>query len=330
MGRGPCHTAWPSIFSQQTIRPKFSMKLLAQDFKNSGTAIAWAVLRDGASALDAIEQGVRAVESNPVDQSVGLGGHPNAAGEVELDAGVMDGRTRASGAVGALKGFAHPVSVAYAVMRKLPHVLLVGEGAARFATEIGAERGELLTEETRQAWQRWAKECGLPKMGPETALMEAVNQGKDPWHTAGTTIYLAQDSKGDIAAATSTSGWAWKYPGRLGDSPIAGAGFYADNRYGAAACTGMGELSIRTGLARITVHLLRIGMRPAEAVQEALGDIAILAGPRGNLTLCAIDAKGEHAVLTIRQHKDPVPYCVASDGDEKPVYHEAKDFVAVE
>src|SRR5215510_10468928 len=136
------------------------MKLLAQDFKNSGTAIAWAMLREGASALDAIEAGIRAVEANAEDQSVGLGGHPNAAGEVELDAGVMDGRTRASGAVGALKGFVHPVSVAYAVMRKLPHVLLVGEGAARFAAEIGAERGELLTEETWMAWQRWAKECG--------------------------------------------------------------------------------------------------------------------------------------------------------------------------
>src|SRR5260221_13520819 len=111
--------------------------------------------------------------------------------------------------------------------------------------------------------------------------MGDVNQGKYPWHTAGTTNFLAQDSKGDIAAATSTSGWAWKYPGRLGDSPIAGAGFYADNRYGAAACTGMGELSMRTGLARITVHLLRIGMRPAEAVHGALGATAELGGTRG-------------------------------------------------
>src|SRR5262245_52918794 len=163
------------------------MILVAQDFQNSGTAIAWQRLVNGASALDAIEQGIRAVESNPADQSVGLGGHPNALGIVELDAGVMDGRTRASGAVGSLRGFAHPASIAYAVMRRLPHVLLVGEGAARFAAEIGAERADLLTEKTRQTWLKWCKECGLADLGPDTALAEAVNSGKDPWHSGGTT-----------------------------------------------------------------------------------------------------------------------------------------------
>src|SRR5260221_1452214 len=109
--------------------------------------------------------------------------------------------------------------------------------------------------------------------------MGDVNQGKYPWHTAGTTNFLAQDSKGDIAAATSTSGWAWKYPGRLGDSPVAGAGFYADNRYGAAACTGMGELSIRTGLARMAVHCLKQGMTVHDAVESSLKDGYELANP---------------------------------------------------
>src|SRR5258708_8104104 len=136
------------------------MILLAQDLKNSGTAIAWQLLRSKASALDAIEQGIRAVESNPDDVSVGRGGYPNAAGEVELDAGVMDGRTRASGAIGGLRGFAHPVSIAYAVMRRLPHVLLVGDGAPRFAAEIGAERGDLLTHKTRQSCLRCNQDCG--------------------------------------------------------------------------------------------------------------------------------------------------------------------------
>src|SRR5262249_34944569 len=121
------------------------MILVAGDFENSGAAMTWKLLREGKSALEAIEQGIRAVEMNEEDSSVGYGGYPNALGEVELDAGVMDGRTRASGAVGALRGFAHPVSVAYRVMTDLPHVLLVGEGAAQFADEIGAERMELLT-----------------------------------------------------------------------------------------------------------------------------------------------------------------------------------------
>src|SRR5439155_22961867 len=120
-------------------------------------------------------------------------------------------------------------------------------------------------------------------------------------------------------------GWAWKYPGRLGDSPIAGAGFYADNRYGAAACTGMGELSIRTSLARMTVYFMQTGMPPSEAVHMALADMANLPGPRGNMNLCAINAHGEHSVASIRFERAPVGYYVATDGDERPVYHEAPE-----
>jgi L-asparaginase len=300
------------------------MILVAQDSKNSGTAIAWEKLRGNASALEAIEQGIRAVESNPADQSVGRGGYPNAAGLVELDAGVMDGRTRASGAVGGLRGFAHPVSIAYAVMRDLPHVLLTGDGAARFAAEIGAEHADdLLTDRTYQSWLKWRQECGLTDIRPETPLIDPVNLGKDPWHAGGTTIYLAQDANGDIAAATSTSGWAWKYPGRLGDSPVAGAGFYADNRYGAAACTGMGELTIRTGLARMAVHLLKTGLPLVEAVQTAIADVADLPGPRGNVTLCAINTHGEHYAAALRVHTDPVGYYVATGDETEPVYRQA-------
>lgn len=302
------------------------MILVAQDFKNSGTAITWQLLRSESSALDAIEHGIRAVEANPDDVSVGRGGYPNAAGVVELDAGVMDGRTRASGAVGSLRGFAHPVSVAYAVMRKLPHVLLVGEGAARFATEIGAERADLLTDNIYQSWLKWRQECGLADITPGTPLIDAVNLGKDPWHSGGTTVFLAQDYNGDIAAVTSTSGWAWKYPGRLGDSPIAGAGFYADNRYGAAACTGMGELSIRTGLARIAVHGMKSGLSVADAVQSALSDVADLPQPRGEITLSTINNRGDHYVAALRIHPDPVGYYVATDGDEAPMYRQAADF----
>jgi beta-aspartyl-peptidase (threonine type) len=297
------------------------MILVAGDGKNSGSAITWALLREGKSALEAIEQGIRAVEANPEDHTVGLSGIPNALGEVELDAGVMDGRTRASGAVGALKGFLHPVTVAYAVMERLPHVLLVGAGAAQFAEEIGAERAELLTDEMRKMWLSWHEQFGEPK-----PLIDMVVSGKDPRRSGGTTVYLAQDHVGDIAVATSTSGWAWKYPGRLGDTPIAGAGFYADNRYGAAACTGVGEISIRSGLARITVALMQMGRSAEEAVREAMADIRYHPDQNRGITLYAINARSDHYVGYVYNPGDPARrYAFAIDGDETPAVLEAHD-----
>ncbi len=210
------------------MRGVLGLILVAGDLRNSGTALTWEWLRNKKSALSAIEQGTRAIEANDADSSVGRGGYPNALGVVQLDAGVMDGRTRASGAVGALSGFLHPVSVAYAVTAQLPHVLLVGEGAERFATDINAERCELLTEAMRENLARWKRHSGLEDGSRD--LIQAVKRGMDPQQKDSTTVYLAQDASGDIAVATSTSGWAWKYPGRVGDTPVAGAGFYADNR----------------------------------------------------------------------------------------------------
>ena len=294
------------------------MILVAADFKNSGTKIAWDLLKEGKSALDALEQGIRAVEANTDDPSVGKGGFPNASGIVQVDAGVMDGRTRHSGAVGAIEGYLHPVSIAYAVMRKLPHVLLVGEGANRFAAEIGAEEADLMTEDMTQKWQEWKKQMDVTGE-PAEDLIAAVLGGRDPQKSGGTTVYLAQDSNGDIVAATSTSGWAWKYPGRIGDTPIAGAGFYADNRYGAAACTGMGELAIRTGLARMAVGWMQTGMNVADAVREALEDITALPEPNRGITLYAIDNAGNHHVGSIpRDEKFPTYYYTATDGDSEP------------
>lgn len=294
------------------------MILLCGDWKNLGAPLAWRLLREGKSALESIEQGIREVESNPEDESVGRGGYPNALGVMELDAGVMDGRTRASGAVGALQGYLHPISIAYAVMRDLPHVLLVGEGAARFSREIKAEAAELLTDEMRAKWEEWRRQFDFDPA--KQSLVEAVYQGRDPQRSGGTTVYLAQDHLGDIAVATSTSGWAWKYPGRLGDSPIAGAGFYADNRYGAAACTGMGEISIRSGLARITVAYMQMGRSVSEAVQEALADIQYHPDQNTGITLYAIDAKGSSFVGYIYGNDHPTPhYYIAVDGDEIPV-----------
>ncbi len=274
------------------------MILVAGDFHNSGTATSWNLLRQGKSALESLEPGIREVEANEADWSVGLGGYPNALGEVELDGGVMDGRTRASGAVGSLRGYLHPVSVAYNVMKQLPHVLLVGEGAIRFAAETGAEKAELLTDNMRENLVKWQAGHGL--VDGKGDLIKAVRAGMDPQHSGGTTVYLAQDANGDIAAATSTSGWAWKYPGRLGDTPIAGAGFYADNRFGAAACTGRGELAIRTGLARFTVALMQTGRSVEEAVREGLADVLRLPDGHNDLHLYAIDNKGNYFVASIQ------------------------------
>jgi len=291
------------------------MILVAGDFHNSGTNTTWKLLREGKSALEALEPGIREVEANEADWSVGLGGYPNALGVVELDGGVMDGRTRASGAVGSLRGFLHPVSVAYAVMKKLPHVLLVGEGAIRFADEIGAERAELLTDNMKENLKKWQADHGLENGKGD--LIKAVRAGMDPQHSGGTTVYLAQDKNGDIAAATSTSGWAWKYPGRLGDTPIAGAGFYADNRFGAAACTGRGELAIRTSLARFTVALMQAGRTVEEATREALSDVLTLPDGRNDLHLYAIDNKGNHHCTSIgpRSAEDWHYYYVAQGDD---------------
>ncbi len=302
------------------------MILVAGDFKDAGTNIAWALMRDGHSALDALEPAVRAVEDLLDEQTVGRGGFPNALGEVELDAGVMDGRNRASGAVGALKGFRNPVSVAYAVMRRLPHVLLTGEGAARFAAEIGAEKAELLTDEMREKWQAWRVEFSFD---PAQNLADAVYGGADPKRSGGTTVYLAQDVNGDIAAVTSTSGWAWKYPGRLGDTPIAGAGFYADNRYGAAACTGMGEIAMRSGLARMTVALMQMGRTVEEAVREALADIGYHGDQTSGITLYAIDAKGGHFVghiYGLQAGTIVVPhYYMAAGNDERTARRDSRN-----
>lgn len=295
------------------------MLLLAGDYQNSGTAIAWDAMRAGASGLEAMRLGIRAVEANVEDWSVGRGGYPNALGEVELDAGVMEGRARRSGAVGGLRGFLHPVDVAYAVMERLPHVLLVGEGAARFADEIGAERGDLLTDEMHVQYARWR----AAHTGADGAfdLIQAARTSSDPGRKDETTVYLTQDARGEIAVSTSTSGWSWKYPGRLGDTPVAGAGFYADNRYGAAACMGKGELAIRTGLARMTVMLMALGRSAQDAAREALRDVLLLPDVgAAELQLHVIDAHGGGHVAFIgpAQAGDWHYAYMATDGDDVP------------
>lgn len=182
---------------------------------------AMEILRGGGSALDAVEFGIRSAESNPADRSVGLDGLPNFLGEVELDASIMDGRTLAAGAVGALKGYEHAVSVARKVMEELPHVFLVGDGAERFAREMGFPPTELLTEESRRIWAARLAASGLDPASARSLekIREQVSLAADPRKAAETVNFIARDASGNLASAVSTSGWATRRSSAPGTMP---------------------------------------------------------------------------------------------------------------
>lgn len=273
-----------------------------------------AILRSGGSALDAVEAATRVVEDNLEDHTVGSGGYPNLLGEVELDASIMDGTDRRAGAVGALQGFRHPISVARQVMERLPHVLLSGAGAARFAQEIGAEPAELLSIGAREAYaEQVVRHLGDPRTHLRE-LAELAKMAADPEHVTGTVNVLAIDRNARLASAVSTSGWAWKYPGRLGDSPVIGAGNYCDDRFGAACCTGYGELALRAGTARSVVAAMQAGLSVADACEKSLRDALGLVSSWGRLSrlnVVAIDKDGNHAGASTY---DDISYVVIDDG----------------
>lgn len=268
-----------------------------------GFPAAMDILQSGGSALDAVELAAQYVEDNLDDNTVGRGGLPNMLGDVELDALIMDGDTRLSGAVAALKGYPNPIRIARRVMEGLPHALLVGEGAARFAEEVGFETAELRTEQSLRIWQeRLGREDPyFQKMrdvvsrlaqDPERAS-EEYNDGNS---VTGTVNFIARDSHGRIAVAASTSGWAWKYPGRVGDTAIVGAGGYADSRYGAAACTGRGEMALRAVTARSVVLYMKMGLPLWNACREAVRELYDLVDEYASgMHIIALDAQGAHA-----------------------------------
>jgi isoaspartyl peptidase/L-asparaginase-like protein (Ntn-hydrolase superfamily) len=263
---------------------------------------AIAILIEGGSALDAVEAAARIVESDPTDTSVGRGGWPNILGTVEVDASIMDGSTRRAGTVGAVRGYLHPISIARAVMERLPHVMLVGDGAMRFAAEIGAERGRLLTPRTRSLWVDFLKDAGeSPVSIKRREKLASLVQRTVRLNRKGTVNFIAIDKKGHMASAVSTSGWGYKYPGRLGDSPIIGAGNYCDERYGAACCTGFGELAMRALTAKTAVDRLASGMSPEAVVRAAIRDVNELDAPNPpamNIVVLARDGRYASATNT--------------------------------
>jgi L-asparaginase / beta-aspartyl-peptidase len=267
---------------------------------NGGSALpeGMRILRRGGSALDAVEACATIVEADPSDSSVGRGGLPNVLGEVELDASIIDGTAHRTGAVAALRGYLHPITVARAVMERTPHVFLVGDGAARFAREIGARRARNLTAAARQ---RWAARLRIAGSTPRSvrrrrALLPIVR--KTVAEERGTVNFIALDARGNLASAVTTSGWAFKYPGRVGDSPIVGAGNYCDSRYGAAACTGYGELAIRGVTAKTAVDRLAAGGSVAAVARAAIADANALDDAAFNIVV--LSARGEHAAATNR------------------------------
>jgi len=268
-----------------------------------GIEAAMQVLRSGGSALDAVEAGIKPVESNPDDHTVGYSGLPNLVGDVEVDASIMDGLTLQAGAVGAVRNCEHAISLARKVMEELPHVLLAGSGAERFAKEMGFPEKDLLTTEAKATWTE-IFQAKIPSVYQERlAYLDSIRRfatlAADPERPNETVNVIARDSKGNLATGVSTSGWSWKYPGRLGDSPIVGAGNYADNRYGAAACTGRGEMAMRLCTAHSVVMYLKMGMTLEAAGREAIADLGYLVDPYfGRVSLIAMDARGNHGAFS--------------------------------
>ncbi len=244
------------------------------DFGVAANQAAWTILGGGGHALDAVEKGVQVPESDLKNHSVGKGGYPDRDGHVTLDASIMDADGNC-GAVAALENIEHPISVARRVMEDTPHVLLVGEGALQFAIAQGFRPQNLLTPEAKAAWHEWLKTAHYqPSINSEVR-----DYGKTGKHGTGmpggagnhdTIGMLAIDAQGRLAGACTTSGMAWKLRGRVGDSPIIGAGLYVDGEIGGATSTGVGEEVIRNAGSFLVVELMRQGRSPHEACKEAV------------------------------------------------------------
>ena len=282
--------------------------IIGSERSEAGIPEAMEVLRRGGSAIEAVERGLMVCEDNLADHYVGTGGLPNARGIVELDASIMVGSSRAFGAVGAVKNFPNPISIARAVLEKLPqHALIVGEGAEAFADSLGFSRAELLTPEAKALWLEQLKGVNAESIEGENTkamsgderyrqaaieLVKKFSPHEGPW---GTINIIALDRSGELVCGVSTSGYPYKHPGRVGDSAIAGAGNYADSRYGAAACTGRGELSLRGGTARTIIENMKAGLSPEDACFEALIEARNLPDEfRAELRCLALTADGRH------------------------------------
>ena len=314
----------PSVTKSKSARPVVIASANGNKFKNGGdmTCVQKAftmMTSGGADVLDALIAGVNIVELDPLDDSVGYGGLPNADGVVQLDSCCMHGPKRRAGGVACLEGVRTPSLVAQAVMEQTDHHLIVGKGAQDFARELGFKiEDDLNTEHSRKLWLEWKRRID-PKhyLDPQKradasrkALQEMVAEGVlDPEHIYGTINCDGINAKGEICGVTTTSGLSWKIPGRVGDSPILGAGLYVDGQVGAAGSTGRGEANLYNLCSFLIVENLRKGMHPRDAGLEACKRIKTntvekrLLNSKGNpnfdISFYVLNARGEYAGVSM-------------------------------
>ncbi|HTN08651.1 N(4)-(beta-N-acetylglucosaminyl)-L-asparaginase [Agriterribacter sp.] len=288
------------------------------DFGKAANAEAWTILGKRGRALDAVEAGVKIPEADPSNQSVGYGGLPDRDGHVTLDACIMDEHYNC-GSVMALEHIVHAVSVARLVMEKTPHIVLAGDGALQFALANGFKKENLLTPESEKAWKAWLKTAKYePVMNVENRL---YNKNNDPMpggpNNHDTIGMVAMDATGSLSGACTTSGMAYKIHGRVGDSPIIGAGLYVDNEIGAATSTGVGEEVIRIVGSHLVVELMRQGRSPEAACKEAVQRI-IKRSPEQSKKIqvgfLALNKKGQYGAYALQKG---FTYAVKSEKEEK-------------